>query len=409
MRAYASKTLPETAKNYSITELEMCGLAFNISCFAHLLKRVDFDAIVDHLALVHILKSKTEPATTRIKKKLLEVLSTYSFNLYYVKGNDMILSDFLSRQRVNKSNPHEIIPISFDMKVILKERYYNIENDGRYLVQICSQAKDSGIKLPEVHSVNKGINPDIKPERQALKSQNPANKSKPGQEKEGLRREMRAPTQAQVEVQIKHENQTREQTKKLQAPLTKETTVKYIKQELENHITPRYISRSTVTEVKIPNYPDPLRKLPPRLPYLKMQDDRKINLDLDLEINKDIEANSPYQEGIISGIYQRPDRSQLLEPPELADLVNTNNIVQKYLSKQADIDKILKIIQRKVLKGSHLPMTVKEIQAEYLHSPYLKDLYLYLIQNKLPSSRSTICKDEVFAEKYILLDSLLFN
>ena len=32
----------------------MCGLAINITSFAHLLKKVDFDAIVDHLALVHI-------------------------------------------------------------------------------------------------------------------------------------------------------------------------------------------------------------------------------------------------------------------------------------------------------------------------------------------------------------------
>ena len=65
--AYASKRLPEAAKNYSITELELCGLAINIASFAHLLKRVDFDAIVDHLALIHIIKSKAEPATTRIK------------------------------------------------------------------------------------------------------------------------------------------------------------------------------------------------------------------------------------------------------------------------------------------------------------------------------------------------------
>ena len=97
--AYSSKRLPEAARNYSITELEMCGLAINITSFAHLLKKVDFDAIVDHLALVHILKSKTEPATPRIKR-LLEVLSAYSFNLYYMKGKDMILSDFLSRQEI---------------------------------------------------------------------------------------------------------------------------------------------------------------------------------------------------------------------------------------------------------------------------------------------------------------------
>ena len=64
--AYASKRLPEAAINYTITELEMCGLAINIKSFAHLPKKVDFDAIVDHLALVCILKSKTEPAPPRI-------------------------------------------------------------------------------------------------------------------------------------------------------------------------------------------------------------------------------------------------------------------------------------------------------------------------------------------------------
>ena len=52
----------------------MCRLAINITSFVHLLKRVDFDGIVDYLALVHTLKSKTEPTTTRIKR-LLEVLS----------------------------------------------------------------------------------------------------------------------------------------------------------------------------------------------------------------------------------------------------------------------------------------------------------------------------------------------
>ena len=93
--AYASKTLPEATKNYSITELELCVLAINIASFVHLLKRVDFDAIVDHLALTHIIKSKAEPGTIRIKR-LLELISSHSFNLYYMKGKDMILSDFLS-------------------------------------------------------------------------------------------------------------------------------------------------------------------------------------------------------------------------------------------------------------------------------------------------------------------------
>ena len=82
-----------------------------------------------------------------------------------------------------------------------------------------------------------------------------------------------------------------------------------------------------------------------------------------------------------------------MDPPELIDLVNTEKIVQKYLPKQADIDKILKVIQRKVLKGTHLPITIKEIQVGCLNSSYFKDIYLYLSQNKLPSSKSIMTKN----------------
>ena len=143
--AYASKRLPEAAKIYSITELELCGLAINIASFPHLLKRVDFDAIVDHLALMHIIKSKVEPTTTRIKR-LLELIISYSFNLYYMKGKDMILSDFLSRQNNDSSNPSEIIPISFNTYSILEDnRNFDIstnnDEDEKYLIQTRSQAK----------------------------------------------------------------------------------------------------------------------------------------------------------------------------------------------------------------------------------------------------------------------------
>ena len=79
------------------------------------------------------------------------------------------------------------------------------------------------------------------------------------------------------------------------------------------------------------------------------------------------------------------------------------------MPKQADIDKILKAIQRKVLKGMHLSVTVIKIQAEYLNSSYFKDIYLYLAQNRLPSSNAAIRKVDLLAENYILLDSLLFK
>ena len=53
----------------------------------------------------------------------------------------------------------------------LHSRYYNIgeRREGKYLVQTRSQAKYSGITLPEVHGVDKGIDPNIQPEKQVIK------------------------------------------------------------------------------------------------------------------------------------------------------------------------------------------------------------------------------------------------
>ena len=66
-------------------------------------------------------------------------------------------------------------------------------------------------------------------------------------------------------------------------------------------------------------------------------------------------------------------------------------------------------LDTEVLKGTHLLVEIKEIQARYLNSPHFKDIYLYLSQNKLPTSRAAIRKVENLAERYILLDSILFK
>ena len=202
--AYASKRMPGAAKNYSITELEMCGLAMNIATFSHLLKKVDFDAIVDHLAITHIMRSKAEPATTRIKR-LLELLSPYSFNLYYIKGKDMVLSDFLSRQQMDDSNPHELIPISFSLKSQASNLFYHIDNEvsvpgkDKYPVQTRSQVRSSGIRLLEIHGANNGLDRHVQPGKQKSFPIQTINKGMPthpiskpriGQGRAGLRRKV---------------------------------------------------------------------------------------------------------------------------------------------------------------------------------------------------------------------------
>ena len=102
-----------------------------------------------------------------------------------MKGKDMILSDFLSRQKNDDSNPHEIIPISFNMCQILDDNYYS----EKYLIQTRSQAKSSGIKLPEVHGVGKNLDPNLKPEKQhTTPKQGSKERLHVGQKRAGSRR-----------------------------------------------------------------------------------------------------------------------------------------------------------------------------------------------------------------------------
>ena len=66
----------------------------------------------------------------------------------------------------------------------------------------------------------------------------------------------------------------------------------------------------------------PRPRPPPKLP------DQLINKQDIGDANTEIEENLPFQENIISEIYERPDKSYLQEPVELKDLIDTRNIIQ---------------------------------------------------------------------------------
>ena len=161
----------------------------------------------------------------------------------------------------------------------------------------------------------------------------------------------------------------------------------------------------------VPIHQGPVYRPPPKpikqdVSYLQSSQS-STNIE-NINLNFHFEENSPFQEGFMSETVQRLDKSFFQEPKELGNLINKGNLIHKYLSKQMDIDKILEVIQRKVLKGTHLLVEIKERWAGYLHSSYFKDLYLYLSHNKLPS-KMAIKTVETLAEGYILLGSLLFR
>ena len=268
-----------------------------------------------------------------------------------------------------------------------------------------SQAKSSGIKLPEVHGMRKNLDSNLTPEIQhTLPKQGSMERPSVGQGRAGSKRKKPDPINHAI-------NQASNLSQKIPGRTEIET-----RKRNDVHSTNNVNDKMANTNPLIPDgafHPDPVYRPPPKPIKQYMthaQSSQSSNVDNNnSNIHFDFEENPPFQEGVMSKTFQRQDKSFFQEPKELGDLINKGNIIHKYLPKQTDIDRILEIIQRKVLKGTHLPVEIKEIQAGYICSPYFKDLYLYLSKNKLPSTKPVIRKTEALAEKYVLLDSLLFK
>ena len=346
----------------------------------------------------------------------------------------MVLSDFLSRQQTDDSNPHELIPILFLLRDQVSDYFYCVDNEinlprkDKYLVQTRSQVRSSGIKLLEIHGANKGLDPHMQPGKQKSFSIQAVNKGMPthpipkpriGQGRAGLRRKVKTPQPITLPHLLpaqpitEHDSRTVVPLPEPNNQLQSHVQSKILPRPLSQHhpIDPTHIPTQIDPKIQhrpTPLYPNPYARPPPKPPDISDPSDSQEDLlDNDLDRKVEIEENLPFQEGIILEIYERPDISYIQEPQELKDLIDTTKLIQTYLPKQMDIDKILDIIKRKVLKGTYLPLTVKEIQAGYLTSPYLKDLFLS--QNKLPSKRSAIKKVEMLAKSFVLLDSLIFK
>ena len=87
-----------------------------------------------------------------------------------------------------------------------------------------------------------------------------------------------------------------------------------------------------------PFMPDVLLHLDPLLKTPKQQNTHEISHNIN--INLDFEEKSPFQEGIMSKTFQRPDKSFFKNPKDLGDLINKENLMHKFLPKQTDIVKI---------------------------------------------------------------------
>ena len=166
----------------------------------------------------------------------------------------------------------------------------NNDEDEKYLIQTCSQAKTNGTKLPEVHGIKKELDPNLRLEKQhAISKQGRSEKLRVGQGRAGLRR--RRPN---------HINQPSDVTQGIPGG-SKIETGKTNSSQGTNSACDRAINNNNPFLPDVPLHPDLLHE--PSSPH---QNTNKITQIPN--INLDFEENRPFQEGIISETIQRADK-----------------------------------------------------------------------------------------------------
>ena len=206
------------------------------------------------------------------------------------------------------------------MYKVLHEKYCSIGKTEKYLVQTSSQMKSSGINLPEVHGMRKSLNPNIPPQKLHT---NPikGNTEKPciGQGRAGMRRRRPSPI-----------NQTIVQPSELSQKFPGAAEIETRITNCPNSTAPAHSVNNAhegmawriPLNTDVPYYPGPIYR--PQLKPIRSfkpesyEGSKSSNnsgiTNINLEINLDFEDNSPFQEGVISEAYQRPNKSFFQEP-----------------------------------------------------------------------------------------------
>ena len=354
--AYYSKRLPPAATSYSVSELELFGLWINVQSFSHLLQSRSFTAYVDHSSLVHIVKSKTQPCTLRLQK-LIERLSHYSFELRYKKGSDLVISDFLSRAPCDDDDIFDrISPIAFPV-----QRWY--EPDSAFPIQ---HQPTRPVTRSYARRMNIPIQPLFEPVRDQPDPQPPVPPANVN--------DNQMPADIQPNPRIIHDHPQRPVPAPRVAPVP---APRIAPVPLHNNIMPP-------AEPQAP---------PIRRPLPQVQEPRLVDRVLEKQRHEEhIKETLP---------------EFLLKPEPLVS--DADKISATHIPRQNEINKILKILQRKVIRDYNLPFDAQQFRLAQQSSSFLGPIYQYLAFNILPQDKKSAKSIMLRSEQYLLCDNILFR
>ena len=378
------------------------------------------------MAVAQKMKAKREPATTRIMR-LLDRLSAYSFYLYYIKGRDMILSDHLIRHRQKDLDPSELIPISFCCLKVYRGFIDDKVGEDIFCIKTRSSAKASGGEVGEVHGANKPLDLNYKTKHQTGKL-SPINTSR-----KPILKTLAQPTQkvlaTRKSVRI-HSKTVNDMPAFISNPTSMGTLV--LVHGGAQPKTHRVDGTPLLPSSALPSPSQPHPLVPRRILSSTPSGENGENMDRRDVLIRNIEEKRKILEEQNRKIFHPPptvgidvcvtEGLETLDPkiripteeefvllPPLESLLDKAKMAYKFLPKQGDIDRLIAKINKKVLRDTNLCVYLRDLKAAYLTSQHFRDIYLYLLQNRLLLGKGAAKRLDQNARNYLILDGLLFK
>ena len=372
---YHSKRLPKSAKNFGITELELTGLLVNVHGLMQFLCNRYFEVLVDHKAIEYMIKSKTESPMMRLKTLLLK-LSEYTIDLKYQKGSEMHTSDALSRLHNFTDTPDQkdIIPLNF----LQHFTPHYIEHSYSHLVENLYAHKT---KTLDATTVKRKCSRPPKPKphiptskpRTLTAAKNLT--TRPQQHPRSLNNKI-ASRQMINEINAEWEKSNRLTVAKLN------TVKQFNKQDYKSKLMTEKYSL-------LPLNPQQLTPVQTAIQRMSAK-----HLDFKIEPVNTI---------------QPPEIKFTQTPQALVPIDTPLSIIYKHISRQSDIDKIVKNIETHVIYSLELLIQAQDLIKVYQHSTHFHDIYQYITDGKLPSSAKAQNCIRAKALNYVVINHFLFR
>ena len=186
------------------------------------------------------------------------------------------------------------------MYQVLENNFYleNNSYDDKYLIQMKSQTKSRGIKLPEVHGMKRNLDPNLKPEKQhTLPNQGSLERLHIGQGRAGSKRKRPDPINHAIN-QASNLSQEIPGRAKIETRKTNHMHSTDLMPSINNMNDKMANNDPLIPDVAF--HPGPVYRPPPKAIKQSSQSSNVKNINPN--INFDFEENSPFQEGIMSDV-----------------------------------------------------------------------------------------------------------